>query len=318
MGIRDSLSKLITYGAIKIQENSPTLYFVGGFGLLGLGIVEACKATLKAEEVLCQIETEKEEELAGYNETIERAIEEAPKRGREYTKEQIERDRYVARVKTWAHAAGKCIVRFGKLYAKPAILIGLGVFGILRSHNILTSRLTSAVATCSLISNQFDAYREAVIQEYGDDADKKLRLAKIAKIAAENTTGGSEGNGNINMRIGNTDVARYYIGAEKETANDAINRIICVRNMAEEILISRGYITLNEVYRALQIPETDAGLTLGWSVKHNKDGVGRIDFGVNGLNHTNNWRREWEDEYDHYHRILLDFNVDGNIYGTVG
>ena len=74
---------------------------------------------------------------------------------------------------------------------------------------------------------------------------------------------------------------------------------------ANDLLKSRGFIFLNDVYDMLGIPRTRAGQVVGWTYdKENPRGDNYIDFGIFK-------RKEFVNGYER--SVLLDFNVDGII-----
>lgn len=79
------------------------------------------------------------------------------------------------------------------------------------------------------------------------------------------------------------------------------------QNYANEKLRNRGYLFLNEVYDMIGIPRTKAGQVVGWVYdERNPVGDNFVDFGI------------YEDRNAAFingyaDRVLLDFNVDGNI-----
>ena len=83
------------------------------------------------------------------------------------------------------------------------------------------------------------------------------------------------------------------------------------QNYANEMLKSKGHLFLNEVYDMLGIPRTKAGQVVGW-VYDEKNPIGDnfVDFGLYDIN-----REAVRNFVNGYERtILLDFNVDGNIW----
>ena len=78
---------------------------------------------------------------------------------------------------------------------------------------------------------------------------------------------------------------------------------------ANDLLRSKKRVFLNDVRKAIGLPETKAGQMVGWVYDpENPDIDNCIDFGI---------------DWDHIYRysedgidspILLDFNVDGNIW----
>jgi hypothetical protein len=79
------------------------------------------------------------------------------------------------------------------------------------------------------------------------------------------------------------------------------------QNYANDKLVWKGHLFLNEVYDILGLPRTKAGQYIGWIYDvHNPVGDNYVDF---GLYHDCN--RNFIDGKDN--AILLNFNVDGNI-----
>lgn len=76
---------------------------------------------------------------------------------------------------------------------------------------------------------------------------------------------------------------------------------------ANDILKSRGYIFLNDVYVMLGMPRTKAGQVVGW-IYNEKNPVGDnyVDFGI-----FDDCNRDFVNGYKTF--ALLDFNVDGCI-----
>lgn len=80
---------------------------------------------------------------------------------------------------------------------------------------------------------------------------------------------------------------------------------------ANDVLKTRGYVFLNEVYDMLGIARTKAGQLVGWAYDtENPIGDNYVDFGI--FNQHN------EDFINGIERsALLDFNVDGVIFDKV-
>ena len=80
---------------------------------------------------------------------------------------------------------------------------------------------------------------------------------------------------------------------------------------ANDLLVARGHLFLNEVYDMLGIERTKAGQVVGWIYDpKNPNGDNYIDFGIYDVNKAKN--RDFVNGYEPV--ILLDFNVDGNIW----
>ena len=83
------------------------------------------------------------------------------------------------------------------------------------------------------------------------------------------------------------------------------------QNFANEKLQTNGFLFLNDVYEMIGIPKTKAGQIVGW-IYDEKNPVGDnfVDFGIYDVN--NEAKRDFVNGYER--SILLDFNVDGNIW----
>lgn len=86
------------------------------------------------------------------------------------------------------------------------------------------------------------------------------------------------------------------------------------QNYANDLLVKRGYLFLNDVYKMLGFEPTRAGQVVGWRHEPEKsDCDGYVSFGIYNAN-----RETARDFVNGYERsILLDFNVDGPILDTL-
>ena len=111
-----------------------------------------------------------------------------------------------------------------------------------------------------------------------------------------------------------SDYARYFNEGCVGWTTDAEYNLMFLRDQqryANDLLKSKGHLFLNEVYDLLGIPRTKAGQIVGWiyDEKH-PNGDNFVDFGIYDTNKTAN--RDFVNGYER--TILLDFNVDGNIW----
>ena len=80
---------------------------------------------------------------------------------------------------------------------------------------------------------------------------------------------------------------------------------------ANDLLKAQGYLFLNDVYKALGLEPTKAGQIVGWVYNpDNPVGDNYVDFGIYDV--SNERKRAFVNGYEE--NILLDFNVDGNIW----
>lgn len=111
--------------------------------------------------------------------------------------------------------------------------------------------------------------------------------------------------------------ARYFDEGCKGWQKDAEYNLIFLKSMqnyANDLLKTRGYLFLNEVYDLLGIPRSREGQLVGWVYdKDNPKKGDPVDFGL--VNSTDFMTREFVNGYRR--TVMLDFNVDGNIINVL-
>jgi hypothetical protein len=160
-----------------------------------------------------------------------------------------------------------------------------------------------------------------VVDRFGQELDKELRYNIKAKEVEEIVVDekGEQKPVKKTVHVADnpndySDYARFFdetcVGWEKN-AEYNLMFVKQIQNHANDILKARGHLLLNDVYDMLGIPRTQAGMVVGW-VYDEKNPVGDnyVDFGLFDVS-----RETVRNFVNGYERsILLDFNVDGNIY----
>lgn len=302
--IPDSLGRKIGQQSLIASERAPKVLFVGGvIGMVGSTVL-ACRATLKLEEVLIDIEDNKELANSAKN-LVDNGHISDPETT--YTDEEHRRDLAIISVRG--------VGRIAKLYAPAALLGGASIFALTRSHNILQERNLALTAAYAAVDNAFTHYRERVIDRYGEDADRDLRYESEEVDIIDEETGKTisttrviDGPGSPYRRFYDEDSSRNW------SPDPDINMLFLknVQNYMNDRLRIRGHVFLNEVFSELGLSHTKAGAVVGW--RWNKDsGDDFIDFGI--------WDGTRETVNDFFNgregAILLDFNVDGVIYDKI-
>lgn len=115
----------------------------------------------------------------------------------------------------------------------------------------------------------------------------------------------------------NTEVSRYARFFDESCSHwskDAEYNLMFLRQQqlyANDVLKKRGHLFLNDVYDMLGMPRSKSGAIVGWVYdEKNPLGDNYVDFGIYNLNNEQN--RSFVN--GHERSILLDFNVDGNIF----
>ena len=92
-----------------------------------------------------------------------------------------------------------------------------------------------------------------------------------------------------------------------------LHNLILRQKYADDMLKSRGYLFLNEVYQMLGFPVTPTGQDVGWIYERNNPiGDNYVDFGMNKV-YAEDGLSAMDRMSPQNNAILLNFNVDGYI-----
>jgi len=284
MNIKNAITKKLATSSFKLKQNSPHILFVGGIGCVIAGTVLACKATLKVEPLLDEV---KEDINAVKNELVD----------------QPSHQRDVA----YTYARSAALIT--KPYIPALIVGGAGIAALTGAHVQLTRRNTALTVGYAALHKAYSEYRARVREELGEEKERDLYLGMT-----EETVVGEDGKKQVVKVVDpnkTSEYARFFDqGCPAWKKNAEMNRLFiqCQQNYANQRLLARGYLFLNEVYDSLGLDISAAGQNVGWFL--NGDGDNFVDFGmfevrnsdfINGNEPT----------------ILLDFNVDGLIIDKI-
>ena len=296
--IMKSVNGVASKAVMKLKKHSPEILVVAGIAGTVVSAVLACKATTKVAEIL--------DETKGTLDTIHEGMETGAINGQEYTTEDGKKDTVVVYAQTG--------MKLAKLYA-PAIILGtLSITSILASNNILRKRNVALGAAYAAIDKSFKEYRGRVIERFGEQVDTELKYGIKAKKFEEievDPENGKEKKVKKTVMVADpnlqSDYAVYFDSKSRNyETNPDYNRMFlkAQQAFANDKLQTRGHLFLNEVLDDLDIPRTPAGQIVGWT----KDGPdGYVNFRIVEV------ERETEDGR-HEPALLLDFNVEGNIW----
>jgi len=296
--IMKSVNGVTSKAVMKLKKHSPEILVVAGIAGTVVSAVLACKATTKVAEIL--------DETKGTLDTIHEGMETGAINGQEYTTEDGKKDTVVVYAQTG--------MKLAKLYA-PAIILGtLSITSILASNNILRKRNVALGAAYAAIDKSFKEYRGRVIERFGEQVDTELKYGikakKFEEIEVDPETG-KEKKVKKTVMVADpnlqSDYAVYFDSKSRNyETNPDYNRMFlkAQQAFANDKLQTRGHLFLNEVLDDLDLPRTPAGQIVGWT----KDGPdGYVNFRIVEV------ERETEDGR-HEPALLLDFNVEGNIW----
>ena len=293
------------YNGVKgqVQKHSPEILM--GVGVVGVvtSTVMACKATMKLNDIL--------EESKETRDKI-KEVENNPKYEDKYSPADAKKDLAINCIQTGMKVA--------KLYT-PAVLLGGASLGcLLASNDILRKRNAALSAAYMTVDKSFKEYRNRVTERFGEEVEKEIRYG-IKAEQIETTVVDEDGNETTVTDTVKTmdpnsysDYARFFDAASPYWQNDPEYNLMFLKaqqQYANDLLRAKGRLFLNDVYDMLGIEKTKAGQVVGWVYDHeNPNGDNFVDFGIYDMSKER--VRAFVNGYET--NILLDFNVDGNIW----
>ena len=293
---------LMTQNAkFELQKRSPELLLIAGVAGVITGTVLACRATLKAKDIL----KEKEEQM----EFVRKAQKDIPEK---YSKEDVKKDTFIV----YSQAA----LKLGRIYAPAIIISAASLVCIFSSHNILKQRNIALAAAYAAVDRGFKEYRSRVADRFGKEVDHQLRYNIKAEEIEETVTDekGKEKKVKKKINVANPNAEsvyeKYYTKTNPNWSNDPFyneNFFKIMQSQANDMLKAYGHLTLNQVYNLLGFKDTKAGMVVGWIYDpKNPTGDNFVELDYKEVCIPNEvGEYEWG--------YAIDFNVDGNIYNLM-
>ena len=282
-----ALTKTVSKTILKAKKYSPEALLVVGVGGVIYFTVKACQKTYEAHDIIDEHEAEMED------------IKEEAEKG-------MPQDVHKERIRTLYVKTGK---KLFKLYYKVVAGEVVAIACICCGFGLLKKRYLDVVAAYAGLTAKFKDYRKRVTEDVGEAVEEKyLNGLKVVEEQTEN--GEVEKKIIPDEKILNDDYIRMFApGNLNYQHSDEANEIFlsAVQNYANEMLIARGHVFLNEIFDELGFPRTAAGACTGW-VCDNPKGDGAIDFRAR--------RVAGSDRYPTCNYIL-NFNVDGVILDLI-
>lgn len=288
----------------QIKKHSPEILLVAGVVGTVASAVMACKATIKAKEIV----DKSKEDIAIIHDCM---ANETLKENGEYSDEQGKKDLTIAYTNT--------AVDLAKVYGPSVILGTLSIASILTSNNILRGRNVALAAAYATVDKSYKEYRGRVREKYGEEADKELtfdiKAKEVEKVVVDEK--GKEKKVKETVLDSNSNAhspyAKVFDELNDNWENDSEYNTMFLRKTerwANDYLKSHGYLFLNDVYKALGFQPTRAGQVVGWVYDPiNPVGDNYVSFGIDNL--YDNGVRLFVNGNES--AVWLDFNVDGDI-----
>ena len=296
------------YNGVKgqVQKHSPEILM--GVGVVGVvtSTIMACKATMKLNDILEESKEKRD---------IIKEVESNPDYKDQYSPEDAKKDLTINYVQT-----GMKIV---KLYTPAVVLGGASLGCLLASNDILRKRNAALSAAYMTVDKSFKEYRNRVTERFGEEVEKEIRYG-IKAEQIETTVVDEDGNETTVTETIKTmdpnlysDYARFFDAASPCWQNDPEYNLMFLKaqqQYANDLLRAKGRLFLNDVYDMLGIEKTKAGQVVGWVYdRENPNGDNFVDFGIYDMSKER--VRAFVNGYET--NILLDFNVDGNIWNLM-
>ena len=314
--IKTTTKMVVNKGLLKVRKNSPEILLCCGLAGMAGTIFLACKATLKADELLA----EHQDKISSINDAREDCDLE------KYTEQDYKKDLLVAKTQT--------VANFVKLYGPAASLFITSTGCILGAHHIMAKRNVALMAAYKLIEQSFGEYRKRVVDELGEEKDFHFANGTEYEQTTEETTDpetGKKKKVKKNQQVLKGQICSPYArlfdrqvydadgigwtGSSQWSKNADYNAatLVLKNNWCNEHLKAQGYLFLNDVYDELGFPRTKAGQAVGWVWQG--DGDNYISFGseVDAIMNKTEGHLDYSDGTP----ILVDFNVDGVIWDLI-
>lgn len=290
----EAISKVVGPSMKVVRKYLPEgLLVLGGAGVIG-GTVLACKATLETQDVAENVK----DELADIPDDDE-------EKGKKKTKVLL-------------RAGGQYL----KAYAPAIGCMSAGLTAIGASHGILRNRIAAVGAAYAALETAYSNYRGRVIEEHGEEVDRKYRLGIFDEKVTETKTL-KNGKEKLITRVDEavhadgtqySPYSRYFdeFNSNEWSKNQGENWdfLRIAQSIANEKYDRQGYLFLNDVYELLGFEKVPEGQLVGW-IK----GVGDdfIDFGL--YEARNALARDYVNGGGAI--FVLDFNCDGLMWDLI-
>ena len=304
--MKEKMMRLYNNTKNGVQKHSPEI--LAGVGVVGTvaSAVIACKATLKLDDILAESKETRDKI---------KEVAENPRYEKEYSPEDAKKDLTI----NYAQTA----MKIAKIYA-PAVILGSASLGcLLASNDILRKRNAALSAAYMTVDKSFKEYRSRVAERFGEEVEKEIRY-NIKAMEVETTVVNEDGSETTVTEQVKTmdsklysDYARFFDEFSPNWQPDPEYNLMFLKaqqQYANDLLRAKGRLFLNEVYDLLGLERSKAGQVVGWVYNpENPEGDNFVDFGIYNV---------CEDRVMAFMRgeepsILLDFNVDGDIWSMM-
>ena len=309
--IVEKMTRTASKCGYKLKKASPTIMIVGAAIGGVTATVLACKATIKAQDIL----TEHNAQVESIH-TTKQQIE-----GETYTENDYKSDITTTYVKTG--------LKLAKVYA-PAVTLGAVSLGCMfGSHHIMSKRNASLTAAYIALDKAFEEYKSRVSDRFGSRVQEELEH-NIKAVELESKSTNEQGveetikeYKDIAMQHTSPYTCIFDETVDTWVSDNMLNRnyLFLMEQAANKRLRTQGHLFLNDVLGSIGTHggvtlKTPEGQIVGWIYDPNDPNrQNHVDFGVTnyvkGDEALNSFINGGE------RSVMLRFNCDGPIIDKI-
>ena len=311
--------QMLSKTMFKLKKASPTIMVVGAAIGGVTATVLACKATLKAQDILAEHKTsvEKIHEAKDKVDSGEIQLSE----GETYTEKDMKDDITKQYLKTG--------LKLAKVYA-PAVGLGAASLGCMfGSHHIMTKRNATLTAAYIALEQTFNSYKNRVTDRFGERVQHELEQ-NIKAVEVE--TKKVDENGVEEVIKEYKDIAEQAddpcslifdetVDTWQRDADLNRNYLLLMESAANKRLRTQGHLFLNEVLSMIgthggQSLRTPTGQIVGWIYDPDNTSLhNHVDFGISNYVPNNEALNSFIRGEER--SVIMHFNCDGVIIDKI-
>lgn len=339
------VTRFLGKALLKAKGAAPEACVIGGLAVGGAALISVGVRTWKGKEKLSEdVKAIKEAKNVGYSET-KQEVPVVDKWGNTINgvyetvvttsaRSLTDAEKKIIRQKKFAFAKD-CI----KIYWLPAVLGGSSVVMIWGGRTMLRKELSAATAAYAALAESYRKYRAKVIEEYGAEKDQELAYG-VKTIEAIDAETGEPVKKTIVQKNGKDNLSPYAVWFDEGDFDEDEGEwywknhyweknkhqnqmtIRMAQTWANQQLISRGWVSLGEVYERMGLPVNPYWNRVGWiwTIEKERERKNFVEFRVFGDDENRNpnsyqlpINRRFMDLNDPWNAALIDPNVDGCI-----
>lgn len=250
MGFKNAIIAAAKTAAVFLKKNESRIELGAGIASLVGCVIVSSKATLKINDIL----DEGKADLEKVNTGLE-MVKEGKVSPEEYTEKDAATDRFIA--------YRKMVIKMIKNYL-PAVVFGVvGIGLLLKSHAVMESRVKELASEVAAISSSFMNYRQNVVNELGEDADRRFLIGQKNEETKENNSSFETAN-NPTSFVYEIDIASGLYDKNVDIYN---GNLIAAERDVNDKLNNEGTLTVAEIIKVLGKRRKPTQAEMHWGFK---------------------------------------------------